>query len=77
MGGNPIYGHSHFNKLYSQHLKDYHTPDRVVELVRACQQAGVNTWQNSYAPRTLEDVERCRAEGLFASTMGLIAFIGR
>ncbi len=35
LGGNPIYGHSHFNRLYSQHLRDYHTPERVIQLLRA------------------------------------------
>ena len=64
IGGNPIYGHSHFNQLYSQHLTDYHTPERVVELLRACEAAGINTWQNSYAERTLEDVELVRREGI-------------
>lgn len=64
LGGNPIYGYSHFNRLYDQHLRDYHTPERVVELLRASTQAGINAWQNSYAPRTLEDVERCRAAGI-------------
>ncbi len=64
LGGNPIYGHSHFNRLYSQHLIDYHTPERVVDLLRSCISEGVTTWQNSYAPRTVEDVERCRAAGM-------------
>ena len=64
IGGNPIYGHSHFNRLYSQHLTDYHTPDRVVELLRACQVAGINTWQNSYTERTLSDIDRVRQEGI-------------
>jgi hypothetical protein len=64
LGGNPIYGHSHFNWLYSRHLADYHTPDRVVELLRACEAAGINAWQNSYAERTLDDVERVRREGI-------------
>lgn len=64
IGGNPIYGYSHFNRLYSQHLRDYHTPERVVELLKTCTAAGINTWQNSYAPRTIEDVERCRDAGI-------------
>jgi hypothetical protein len=64
LGGNPIYGHSHFNSLYSRHLVDYHTPERVVDLLRAATAAGITTWQNSYAPRTLEDVERCRDAGI-------------
>lgn len=64
LGGNPIYGHSHFNRLYSQHLREYHTPERVVSLLRACTEAGINTWQNSYTQRTVADVQRCRTEGI-------------
>jgi len=64
IGGNPIYGHSHFNRLYGQHLIDYHTPERVVDLLRTCEAAGINTWQNSYAERTLEDIELIRREGI-------------
>jgi hypothetical protein len=63
IGGNPIYGYSHFNRLLSQHQTAWHTPERVVELLKRCEQAGINTWQNSYAARTLEDLERFRAAG--------------
>jgi hypothetical protein len=63
IGGNPIYGHSHHNKLFSQHLTDWHTPERVVTLLKRCEQAGVNCWQNSYADRTLQDLERFREDG--------------
>src|SRR5262249_26116530 len=55
IGGNPIYGYSHFNRLLGQHQTAWHTPERVVELLRRCEQAGINTWQNSYAERTLQD----------------------
>jgi hypothetical protein len=64
LGGNPVYGHSHFNQLYSQQLRDYHTRERVVELLKACAAAGINTWQNSYTERTVQDVLRCREEGI-------------
>jgi hypothetical protein len=64
LGGNPIYGYSHFNKLFSEHQKDWHTPARVVELLQQCVRAGINTWQNSYAERTLQDVERVREAGV-------------
>jgi hypothetical protein len=64
IGGNPIYGHSHFNKLFSQHMTAWHTPERVVALLKRCQEAGINTWQNSYAERTLQDVDRVRAAGV-------------
>ena len=64
LGGNPVYGYSHFNNLYSQHLRDYHTPERVIQLLRDAEAAGINAWQNSFAPRTVEDVERCRGAGI-------------
>ncbi len=63
IGGNPIYGYSHFNKLLSQHQTAWHTPERVVQLLQHCAKAGINTWQNSYAERTLQDLERFRAAG--------------
>ncbi len=63
IGGNPIYGYSHFNKLLSQHQTDWHTPERVVALLKRCEQAGLNTWQNSYAERTLQDLDRVREAG--------------
>jgi len=63
VGGNPIYGHSHFNKLLSQHQVAWHTPERVVELLQRCEQAGINTWQSSYDKRTLGDLDRFRSAG--------------
>ncbi len=63
LGGNPIYGHSHFNRLFSRHMTDWHTPERVAELLKRAETAGINTWQNSYADRTLQDLDRYRASG--------------
>ncbi len=63
IGGNPIYGYSHFNKLLSEHQKAWHTPERVVALLKHCEKAGVNTWQNSYAERTLKDLDAYRGAG--------------
>jgi hypothetical protein len=63
IGGNPIYGYSHFNRMLSQHQTAWHTPERVLELLRRCEQAGINTWQNSYADRTLQDLDRHRQAG--------------
>src|SRR5262249_50727022 len=63
LGGNPIYGHSHFNKLLSQHMVTWHTPEHVQELLRRAEQVGINTWQNSYAERTLQDLDRYRDAG--------------
>jgi hypothetical protein len=63
IGGNPIYGYSHFNRILSQSMTDWHTPERVVALLQRCEQAGINTWQNSYAERTLQDLDRYRDAG--------------
>src|SRR5438132_6897264 len=63
IGGNPIYGYSHFNKMLSQHQTAWHNPERVVELLQRTEKVGINTWQNSYAERTLNDLERFRAAG--------------
>lgn len=62
IGGNPIYGHSHFNRMLSQTMTSWHTPERVMELLKQCEARGINTWQNSYAERTLSDLDRYRAE---------------
>jgi hypothetical protein len=63
IGGNPIYGHSHFNRILSQTMTSWHTPGRVVELLKHCEARGINTWQNSYAERTLSDLDRFREAG--------------
>ena len=63
IGGNPIYGYSHFNRVLSQAMTSWHTPDHVDELLREVAASGINTWQNSYAVRTLSDLDRHRADG--------------
>jgi hypothetical protein len=63
IGGNPIYGYSHFNRILSQSQTAWHTPDRVLELLRHAEAKGINTWQNSYAQRTLSDLDQYRAAG--------------
>ena len=72
IGGNPVYGFSHFNKLLSQHQTDWHTPERVVALLKRCEQAGLNCFQNSYRERTLQDLERYRAAGATSPCVGPI-----
>jgi hypothetical protein len=63
IGGNPIYGYSHFNRHFDRHLVDWHTPEHVMELLQHCERNGINTWQNSYAERTLSDLDRYRSAG--------------
>ena len=63
IGGNPIYGYSHFNRILSEYQTAWHTPERVVELLKHAEATGINTWQNSYAERTLSDLDRYRSAG--------------
>ena len=63
LGGNPIYGYSHFNRHFSEAMKGWHTPERVVELLQRAETAGLNTWQNSYSERALADLDRYHARG--------------
>src|SRR5687768_17351212 len=63
IGGNPIYGHSHFNRILSQYMVAWHTPERVLELLKHAETHGINTWQNSYAERTLSDLDEYRKAG--------------
>jgi hypothetical protein len=63
IGGNPVYGYSHFNKHFDRHLTAWHTPERVMELLKRCEECGLNTFQNSYSERTLSDLERYRSSG--------------
>jgi hypothetical protein len=63
VGGNPFYGYSHFNRLFSQHMAEWATPERVCEVLKRCELNGINTWQFSHSERTLSDLKRHREEG--------------
>jgi len=63
IGANPFYGYSHFNRLYSQHMLEWFTAERVCQTLRQCEQNGINTWQFSQGGRGIDDLQRYRAEG--------------
>lgn len=63
VGGNPFYGYSHFNRLYSQHMTDWNTPERICSTLKQCEHQGINTWQFSHTDRTISDLKRHRSEG--------------
>jgi len=54
-GANPIYGYSHFNYVFSAHMGEYHTTDRVLSFLRQLERAGLNTWQASWSERLETD----------------------
>ena len=63
IGANPIYGFSHFNRILDQIMQEWYTPERVCEVLRRCEQNGINTWQFSYRERGFSDLKRYRDEG--------------
>lgn len=63
IGGNPFYGYSHFNRLFSTHMSEWATPERVCEALRECERNGINTWQFSHAERPRADLQRHREQG--------------
>ncbi len=63
IGSNPFYGYSHFNPLLDRFMREYYTQDRRIEVLKAAERAGINTWQVHYNGPTIEDWKRYRAEG--------------
>jgi hypothetical protein len=62
-GANPIYGYSHFNEQYSEHMLEWWTDERVVDYLKSCEKAGINTWQANYHPRFPRQFPKIRAAG--------------
>jgi hypothetical protein len=45
VGGNPFCGNSHYSQAKSQEMRDYYTAEQVVDVLKQCQAAGINTVQ--------------------------------
>jgi len=73
VGSNPIYGYSHFNRQYSEHMTEWFTDERIVRLLLDCQRAGINTWQASYNTRMPEQFPKIRAAGCHVQWICLAA----
>jgi len=62
-GANPIYGYSHFNQVFSAHMVEYHTTERVLAFLGELERAGGNTWQASWSERLETDWLRYKEQG--------------
>jgi hypothetical protein len=62
-GANTIYGYSHFNYLFSAHMGEYHTTERVLAFLRELERGGLNTWQASWSERLETDWLRYKDGG--------------
>ena len=63
LGQNQFYGYSHFNPLLDQLMREWNTPERVVDTLRHAEQLGINTMNYSHAARSCFDIEQHRAGG--------------
>jgi hypothetical protein len=63
IGENPFYGYSHFNHILDQTMREWYTPERVCEVLRRCEQNGVNTWEFTHSERSISDLKRYKGEG--------------
>ena len=63
IGDNPFYGYSHFNKLFSEHMTEWSTPEHVCQTLRQCETVGINTWQITYKERAVSDLQKHREGG--------------
>ena len=46
LGANPINGGSHLSRFVNLQMKRYFTSERIMELLRRCEELGINTWQS-------------------------------
>jgi len=63
VGSNPIYGYSHFNRQYDQHMLEWFTDERIVDLLLDCEKAGINTWQASFNYGMKRHIPKLREAG--------------
>ncbi|MFH1569545.1 MAG: hypothetical protein ABIL09_16230, partial [Gemmatimonadota bacterium] len=52
LGSNPINGGSHLSRFVNEQMKRYFTRERILGLLRRCEEVGINTWQSG--PGNLE-----------------------
>jgi hypothetical protein len=63
VGSNPFYGYAHFNNILAATMNEWYTQDKRIEVLKACERAGINTWQLHYNDQPIADFKRYRAEG--------------
>jgi hypothetical protein len=61
VGANPINGGSHLSRFVNVQMKRYFAPERVQDLLRRCEEVGINTWQSG--PANLEAYAEHRKRG--------------
>ena len=63
VGSNPMYGYSHFNHLFDQHMREWFTDERIVNVLLDCEKKGINTWQASFNYGMKRQIPKLRDAG--------------
>src|SRR5262252_9142473 len=63
LGSNPLTGASHFNPILDQVMREWNTPERVMEILARCEDAGYRAWQMHIDPKLLDCLKRYRERG--------------
>lgn len=63
VGGNPFLGFSHYNTILTTVMKEWYTQERVIEVLRRCEQYGLNAFNYVHMGRGQDDWEHYVAKG--------------
>lgn len=59
-GSNPIHGYSYLGSHTDRQMQEYFTPERTVEFLQDCEQAGITTHQFGYSEHAVDYLRRWR-----------------
>jgi hypothetical protein len=63
VGGNPFLGFGHYNTILGTVMKEWYTQERVIEVMRRCEQLGLNAFNYVHMGRGQDDWEHYVAKG--------------
>jgi hypothetical protein len=63
MGSNPFSGGSHFNPILDRFMREFYTPEKVLEVLSNAEKAGITGWQLHEDPKLLDALVRHREQG--------------
>jgi hypothetical protein len=70
VGANTINGGSHLSRFTNEQMKRYFSTERILQHLRSCEQAGINTWQSSVYNLDLYRLHREQGGTLQFITLG-------
>jgi hypothetical protein len=63
IGSNPFNGYSYGIPVLDRHMREWYTPEKVVEVLKSAESQGINTHQFSYQPGAVPAWQRYQAAG--------------